>query len=225
MDSRSLLFPVNDIYPCIQGEGVNTGLPMVMLRLQWCGIGCPWCDTKETWELKEQVTTIEEALGKSPKFCWLTADEIASYISSRRSKIAWVLISGGEPAMYKLNVLAGRFHAGGFKVAVETSGTLEGHVEAGLDWITVSPKLDMPGGYKVRKRAVLAASEVKFVVGREADLEKLQALIRDGFINPGTPICLQPVSQSAKATQLCIEECFQTGWRLSVQAHKYIGLP
>jgi 6-pyruvoyltetrahydropterin/6-carboxytetrahydropterin synthase len=41
-------YVVNDIYTCIQGEGVQTGVAMVLLRLQGCAVGCPWCDTKET---------------------------------------------------------------------------------------------------------------------------------------------------------------------------------
>ena len=31
---------ISDIYPAIQGEGVKTGVPMVILRLQGCKVGC-----------------------------------------------------------------------------------------------------------------------------------------------------------------------------------------
>ena len=38
---------VNTVYGAIQGEGVNTGVPMVLLRLQGCSVGCPFCEGSE----------------------------------------------------------------------------------------------------------------------------------------------------------------------------------
>ena len=43
---------VNNIYGAIQGEGVNMGVPVVILRLQGCSVGCLLCDTRETWETR-----------------------------------------------------------------------------------------------------------------------------------------------------------------------------
>lgn len=39
------VYRVNDIYTTVQGEGCQTETAMVLLRLQGCGVGCPWCDT------------------------------------------------------------------------------------------------------------------------------------------------------------------------------------
>jgi 7-carboxy-7-deazaguanine synthase len=68
-------YAVSDLYPCIQGEGCQTGTPMALLRLQGCRVGCPWCDTKQTWLMAEehQRPTLEEALGDGPEWCHVQA--------------------------------------------------------------------------------------------------------------------------------------------------------
>jgi 7-carboxy-7-deazaguanine synthase len=111
----------------------------------------------------------------------------------------------------------------GRKVALETSGTEVGHVDAGIDWVCVSPKIGMPGGKVVLPAALAVADEIKHVVGRERDIEQLDGLLTAVALKPDVQICLQPVSVSPKATALCLETVQQRGWRLSVQMHKYIG--
>jgi 7-carboxy-7-deazaguanine synthase len=136
----------------------------------------------------------------------------------------WVLVSGGEPALNNLGPLVRELHLHGYKAAIETSGTALGHVAAGFDWITVSPKIDMPGGYGLKARAFEGASEVKFPVGKPDDIENLDRLIQRGIIQAGTTICLQPLSLSPRATRLCEETARHRGWRLSVQVHKLLNL-
>ena len=63
-------------------------------------------------------------------------------------------------------------------------------------------------------------------VGRESDIIRLDRLLGTLVDSYGSiPVCLQPISQSPKATQLCIDTCLGRDWRLSVQVHKYLGLP
>ena len=219
---------VNNIYGCVQGEGCNAGLPMVMLRLHGCGVGCPWCDTKETWEveLQNERLTIKEVLGSSPFYTTKTELEITDYITGNFLKFKWILISGGEPARYTLKPLVYSLQQAGYKVALETSGTELGHVGAGIDWVCISPKIDMPGGKKVISEAFREADEIKHVIGKLADLEALNNLLSQvaPYLCKEVQICLQPVSQSEKATKLCIDEVQKRGWRLSVQLHKYINV-
>lgn len=220
------LYPVNDLYTCVQGEGVQTGVAMVLLRLHGCAVGCPWCDTKETWEFEpqNQVDTLAAALGANPRYVYLSAAAIASHIQAEHSGPKWVLVTGGEPAQYNLRPLVGAIHQIGLKAAIETSGTEVGHVGAGFDWVCVSPKLNMPGGKAIQPGALAVADEVKHVVGRQKDIDELDALLTDVPLKPEVQICLQPVSTSEKATALCLEVVQQRGWRLSVQMHKYIGV-
>lgn len=221
-----LRYPVNDCYVCVQGEGVQTGMAMVLLRLHGCGVGCPWCDTKETWNFlpEQEVATLPQALGANDRFTFMTAVEIIAYIRHACPGPKWVLVSGGEPALYDLQPLVLACQAAGYKTAVETSGTELGHVGAGFDWVCVSPKMGMPGGKEVRLEALSVADEIKQVVGKPKDIEQLDALLAQATLKPTVQICLQPVSQSQAATQLCLDVVQKRGWRLSVQMHKYIGV-
>lgn len=219
------LYPVNDLYTCVQGEGVQTGVAMVLLRLHGCAVGCPWCDTKETWEFapENQVDTLAAALGANPRYVYLSATAVAEHIRANHPGPQWVLVTGGEPAQYALRPLVAAIHNIGLKAAIETSGTEMGHVDAGFDWVCVSPKLNMPGGKAIQPAALAVADEIKHVVGRQQDIDELDALLTLP-LKPDVHICLQPVSISPKATALCLEVVQQRGWRLSVQMHKYIGV-
>ena len=223
----STRYPVNDCYVCVQGEGVQTGVAMVLLRLHGCDVGCPWCDTKHTWtfEAQNEVPTLDEALGENTRYVVESATQIADYLISKRHGPKWVLVTGGEPAQYPLKELVEALHAHGYKVALETSGTETGHLGAGFDWVCVSPKINMPGGKTIKPEALEIADEIKHVVGIQRDIDNLDELLSDIALKDSVQICLQPVSLSQKATQLCIETVQRRGWRLSVQMHKYINQP
>src|SRR5215213_7726546 len=142
---------LNDCYTCVQGEGCQAGLAMVLLRLHGCGVGCPWCDTKETWETqpKNAVATIYDALGATPNYTVTDPYTIAKWIQQHNPGPKWILLTGGEPADQPLAHLVDVLHDFDYKVALETSGTATGLIGAELDWICVSPKIGMPGGRTV----------------------------------------------------------------------------
>lgn len=221
------MYRVNNIYPTVQGEGVMTGVPMVLLRLHGCGVGCPWCDTRETWHVDSanKVSSIEAALGANANWCEASPSELAAYIARNHAGPKWVMVTGGEPADQDLEALVHALHDAHFKVALETSGTANGHLWAAFDWVCVSPKIDMPGGKKILREAIESADEIKMVVGKQADIDKLEGLLEQCRTKDNVAICLQPVSQSTKATQLCLQTVQQRGWRLSIQTHKYLDLP
>lgn len=220
-------YPVNTIYSTIQGEGCQTGMAMVLVRLQGCAVGCPWCDTKETWAIDDhfRVDTIDGAIQKSMSWYSATASELVAYVAVNLPGPRWILVTGGEPANYPLGELVGAFQDAGYKVALETSGTETGHLDANFDWICVSPKIKMPGKKLVRPEACAVADEIKHVVGRQADVDALDSLLSTIVFCKPAQVCLQPVSQSQVATALCIQTVKERGWRLSLQTHKYIQLP
>lgn len=217
-------FPINDIYPCIQGEGVQTGVPMVLVRFHGCPVACPFCDTKETWDIKPDMEeqAIHDALGTNEKFATLAPSELNKYITDQYPTFKWVLVTGGEPAQYRLAPMVAALHDGGRRVAIETSGTEIEHINAGFDWICVSPKLYMPGKRRVLPPAIATADEIKFVVGRERDLDILDQLLALTVQKATVQICLQPMSTDPKATALCIKTVQERGWRLSLQTHKFV---
>ena len=222
----TVLYPVNDCYTCVQGEGVQTGVAMVLLRLHGCDVGCPWCDTKETWafEATEETAGLIDALGANTHYSYQTAGQIADHIIANHPGPQWVLVTGGEPAQYDLRPLVKALQARNYKVALETSGTEVGHLEASFDWVCVSPKLHMPGGKTIKPAVISSADEIKHVVGKQSDIDDLDNLLAANTLKPGVQLCLQPVSASQKATQLCLNTVQSRGWRLSIQTHKYIGV-
>lgn len=218
-------YRVNDIYPCIQGEGAMTGTPMALVRLHGCSVGCAFCDTKETWfdTPGNRRETVWGALGTNAKWAEVTPKAIVDAVKELASPLRWVLLTGGEPADQDLGELIDALHAAGHLVAVETSGTAPGVLGTNADWICVSPKLGMAGGKRVLPEVMAMADEVKMVVGRAEDIERLRDLLGD-CPTPGTcRVSLQPMSTNPTATDLCIETSLKTGWALSLQTHKWIN--
>jgi 7-carboxy-7-deazaguanine synthase len=217
--------PVNEIFDTIQGEANYTGMPSTFVRLQGCDVGCPWCDTKHTWKRSaEDRVELSAMLGKgaeaTAQWSAVDVDSLVDLCKQRH-----VVLTGGEPADHDLKELTTKLIGRGKSVQIETSGTSEIRV-AYWTWITLSPKIDMPGGRKVRLDALEAADEIKMPVGKQADLDTLKRLIdlRAPLTQKPAIIWLQPLSQSLKATALCVEASLRHGYRISVQTHKYLGL-
>lgn len=220
------MYKVNEIFETIQGEGNYTGTPSIFLRLQGCPVGCSWCDTKHTWEIQPELliqlgdTTVKKA--DSDHWASSDAQGILALFNDRGYRARHVVITGGEPCMYDLNPLCELLHQHGFSTQIETSGTFE--ILAPKDtWVTVSPKVNMKGGYPVLTSCLERANEIKHPVAMEKHIEELKELLQT-FDTTGKYIYLQPISQKAKATKLAIEACMANNWRLSVQVHKYLGI-
>ena len=129
----------------------------------------------------------------------------------------WVVCTGGEPLLQLDEPLINEFHQAGFKVAIETNGTIK--APKGLDWICVSPK---------------ANAEIVQITGNELKLVYPQAENKpEDFIHlKFENFCLQPRDDSylgekkAAHEKAAFDYCLANPqWRLSVQTHKYLGVP
>ncbi|RUO35133.1 7-carboxy-7-deazaguanine synthase QueE [Aliidiomarina soli] len=221
------MLAVNELFETIQGEGVFTGVAAIFLRLQGCPVGCPWCDTQHTWDKNNQAQVKPEQLimktGDSPSWAGMSEQAVLELIEQQGFTAKHVVITGGEPCMYDLNALTELLHETGYQTQIETSGTFEIKTSA-QTWVTVSPKLDMPGGYEVRADAMARANEIKHPIAMQKHIDALDALLERCPVAAGTTICLQPISQRPRATELAIETCRKRNWRLSVQLHKYLAI-
>ncbi|SFU26934.1 7-carboxy-7-deazaguanine synthase QueE [Xenorhabdus koppenhoeferi] len=222
-----MIYPINEIFQTLQGEGVFTGVPSVFIRLQGCPVGCSWCDTKHTWEKEaDKQQPMQNILLKTQDSdLWgvATARQLINIFTRQGYSARHIVITGGEPCLYDLRPLTETLESEGYQCQIETSGT---HTILCSDktWVTISPKVKMRGGCQVLPEAMKRADEIKHPVGRERDIEALDELLTMLDGNPVPIIALQPISQKEEATRLCIETCIARNWRFSMQTHKYLNI-
>lgn len=216
---------VNEIFTTIQGEARFTGTPSLFIRLQGCPVGCPWCDTKHTWELENEkkVLSFQSMLSKledAPTYAEVLPEYLFDYCT--KQPISHIVITGGEPFMQDIQSFTKALCDSGYKVQVETSGTRPIHCDD-RTWITLSPKIDMPGGFEICNESLRRANEIKMPVENQSDIIRLMALLKNAD-HPDIDVWLQPVSMNQKATQLCVDSCIKYGFKLSVQTHKVANI-
>lgn len=221
-------YPINAMYPTVQCEGSMTGIPMILMRFQGCNVGCPFCDTHETWHYDDYYKTSKSSVidkrHKSPTWAWFTVrDLLSACMDLGGVSMSWVMITGGEPAAFVLDYLIEELHRAGFKVCVETSGTAPAHVNHLIDWLVVSPKFGMQ--VPIIPEVLEAADELKFVIGKQADIDRAREVLTNLPLDMAKIVTLQPMSKSPKATELCYNACLKYGYRLSIQIHQYIEVP
>lgn len=222
----TMTYKINELFETLQGEGSFTGQPSIFIRLQGCPVGCSWCDTKHTWdiEVKDQVSAdaMVNKTAETSQWASFTSEEVLTLFQDKKFRAKHVVITGGEPCMVDLTPLCELLEQHGYSTQIETSGTFD--VKTTKDcWVTVSPKVNMRGGYEVLASAMARANEIKHPIATEQHIDDLKALLTLHQV-VDTPIYLQPISQKTRATELAIEHCIANNWRLSVQVHKYIGI-
>jgi len=123
MPEHSIL-KVNEIFWSFQGEGARLGFPSIFLRLAGCKLGCPYCDTKDSWETGNHMQT----------------NEIITKIDNFKNKYpaSQIVITGGEPLEQNLSELVMALKNRKYFLAIETNGML--FQDLILDWWAVSPK-------------------------------------------------------------------------------------
>jgi 7-carboxy-7-deazaguanine synthase len=210
-----MTYAVKECFLTLQGEGVQAGARAVFLRFAGCNLWsgreqdreeaqCKFCDT-------DFVGTDGEGGGK---FC--TAEDLAAHVEAlwgAGEAQRLVVITGGEPMLQLDEALVSALHGRGFRVAVETNGTLP--AVGGLDWICVSPK----AGTEVVQRD---GDELKLVWPQAGiDPAELERWGFDHFLVQPMD-CAEREAALDAAISLAME---RPRWRLTLQAHKVIGLP
>jgi len=211
------VYTLREIFFTLQGEGFHTGRAAVFARFSACNLWtgreadrstavCTFCDT--------------DFVGVGPDGGqYQTADAFADAVALRwpeetagASGVRFVVCTGGEPLLQLDTAAVDALHARGFTVAVETNGTRP--PPRGIDWLTVSPKIGAP-------LALTRGDELKLVYPQEggdpAQFEQLDF----------THLFLQPMDGADRAgtTARTLEYCLaHPRWRLSLQAHKALGI-
>lgn len=210
-----MTYTAKEIFLTVQGEGGQAGRAAVFLRFAGCNLWsgreqdratavCSFCDT-------DFVGTDGPGGGK-----FSTPEALAGAVAN-----AWrggeagrlVVCTGGEPLLQLDAPLIDALHTQGFEIAVETNGTIA--APAGIDWICVSPKADA-------RVVQTSGQELKLVYPQAGvDPARFEHFDFERFY-------LQPMdgpdreANTHEAVAYCLSH---PRWRLSVQTHKYIGVP
>lgn len=210
-----MTYAVKEIFKTLQGEGAQAGRAAVFCRFAGCNLwsgreidrataACTFCDT-------DFVGTNGIGGGKFASAATLATTLAKTWGPERSSR--YVVFTGGEPLLQLDVALIDAVHAEGFEIAIETNGTLA--APAGIDWICVSPKGNNP-------LVQTQGDELKLVfLQSDAPPERFEALDFSHFF-------LQPMDGPDRlaATEHAVQYCMDhPKWRLSVQTHKYIGIP
>jgi len=187
----------------LQGEGIHTGKPAYFLRIGGCNVGCHFCDVKESWDAKtHKLTHIED---------------IVQRVLANLSKA--VVVTGGEPMLYDLDFLCDTLESYGIQMFLETSGSEL--ISGQWDWICVSPKRNHPPLQQVLQHA----HELKVVICNETDFEWAEENAK--HVNHNCHLLLQPEWSNSKIMIPKIVDYILKNpkWRISLQSHKYMGIP
>lgn len=219
-----MTYHVKEMFYTLQGEGCRAGRASVFLRFAGCNLWsglerdreealCNFCDTDFVGTDGAGGGRFETApdLAQAVRQRWDIAQVNRSSHSMRIQP--YVVCTGGEPLLQMDAPLITALHAQGFEIAVETNGSL--HAPHGIDWICVSPKGTVP---------VLQQTghELKLVYPQNNALPETFAHLQfDHFL-------LQPMDGvNAKIhTEMAVQYCLEhPQWRLSLQTHKWLGIP
>ena len=209
-----MAYAVKECFLTLQGEGVQAGSRAVFLRFAGCNLWsgreqdrasaqCNFCDT-------DFVGTDGVGGGKFADAEGL-ADEVAA-LWGEGGEARLVVITGGEPMLQLDAALIDALHANQFRVAVESNGTLR--AVSGIDWLCISPK----AGTEVVQRS---GDELKLVWPQTgidpAEIEQWDF----GHFLVQPMDCADAAAAVDAAIALAME---RPRWRLTLQAHKLVGL-
>jgi len=211
-----MTYAVKEIFYTLQGEGRNAGRAAVFCRFAGCNLWsgresdrakavCTFCDTDfvGTDGVGGGRFASAAALAEAVAACWPEG--------AREQRL--VVLTGGEPLLQVDDALVAALHAQGFEIALETNGTLP--PPAGIDWICVSPKAGA-------ELVVSRGDELKLVFPQPgAEPERFEHLAFAHFL-------LQPMDGPVQAanTVAAVAYCLaHPHWRLSLQTHKFLGIP
>jgi len=210
------VYTIKEIYYTIQGEGFHTGRSAVFVRFSGCNLWtghekdrenaiCNFCDT-------DFIGTDGPGGGKFQTPNDLVKNIVSKWPSRSKEK-RFVVFTGGEPLLQMDEELINVLHFNKFEIAIETNGTVK--APKNIDWVCVSPKAGS-------NLIITKGNELKLVYPQHGiDPSQYENLNFDYF-------SLQPMDNENlnENIQKTIKYCHEHPlWRLSLQTHKFVGIP
>jgi len=195
--------PIMEQFLTIQGEGYHSGRSAYFIRTGGCDVGCVWCDVKESWNANDHPV--------------IPVNQLVS--SAVETNTDFVVITGGEPAMYSLDHITSELNAQNIETAIETSGVYE--LTGNWHWICFSPKKFKKPVESIYQKA----NELKVIVFNAHDLSWAEE--HASKLNEDCKLYLQPEwGKQEEVMPLIINYVKQNPkWRISLQTHKYLNIP
>ena len=218
------VFPVNEIFASVNGEGTLSGELAVFVRLCGCNLRCTYCDTSYAWDFDDRRN--------------MTAGEILEKVRSFGS-IRNITLTGGEP-LFRRNAeeLLEVLTAAGYLVNIETNGSV--NLGRYLE-LTCASRLIFCCDYKLPSSGeeekmdtdnpgLLRPNDVlKFVIGSEEDFNRTLEVITK--FRPQCFIYLSAVFGRVEPKEIVAkllswtEKTDTSKIRVQLQMHKYIWDP
>ena len=198
------------IFKTFQGEGPYTGHKSIFIRLGGCNLACDFCDTE------------------FDDFSTISLQDICAKVNllSSDDEIELVVITGGEPLRQPIEGLCHALIKNGYKVQIETNGTLFRNIPSEVD-IVCSPKNTGHGYKSVRPDILDRLSCLKFVVSKH---KKQYARVPEvGQRKYNVPVYIQPMDEydndrNSQNLEYVIDLCIKHQYNLSIQMHKIMGV-
>ncbi len=195
--------PLIDEFYTIQGEGYHVGKPAYFIRIGGCDIACHWCDTKISWNSNfNKLVSVEKIVENIKKYP--TKD---------------VVVTGGEPTIYNLDILCGKLKDLNYKTYIETSGN---HKLTGKwDWVCLSPKKD----FRPLSENYRYANELKVIIAEKKDIEWAEKVSKK--VTENCKLYLQPEWSRFKTIIPFLVDYVKINnkWNISLQVHKFMKIP
>jgi 7-carboxy-7-deazaguanine synthase len=191
------MLALSEIFYSIQGEGLWTGTPAVFVRLAGCNLSCHFCDTDYATKLFASV------------------DDVLTMVRDAGGDCPMVVLTGGEPlAQTETAALIDALRRDGRRVHIESNGTIFAELPEDV-WLCVSPK------ERVDSRMAIRANEAKLIVDARVPEEHV------ALFSEKPTILLQPEGNKPSNVALALEyaKAHPKRFRLSLQTHKFIGVP
>ena len=196
------MLPLMEEFYTIQGEGYHKGTAAYFVRIGGCDVGCHWCDVKESWIADLHPPTETKKI----------IENAAKYSDT-------VVVTGGEPLTWDMDILTKGLKEKGLKVHIETSGAYA--LSGQWDWICLSPKkvkLPVQDIYK-------HANELKMIIYNKDDFRFAEE--QAAQVSQDCLLYLQPEWSKREKMMPAIVDYVMANpkWKVSLQTHKYLNIP
>ncbi len=127
--SSEMIKVVEVFGPTIQGEGALIGKPTLFVRTGGCDYRCVWCDSMHAVDPQFREQWVAQS-----------DEQILSALVDLASPPIWITLSGGNPAIQPFQSLIPKAKAMGYRLAMETQGSVAKTWFKELDHLILSPK-------------------------------------------------------------------------------------